>query len=129
VTSKRKAKPVSDTTEKKLANLKKFKSGAEWTGNAKGRPKGSRNKLGEDFISALAADFEEHGVATIAKVREEKPAEYVKVVASLMPKELNVRTNAVEELSDDELAAAIAVLQSVLATQDPDGGSAEKTRH
>lgn len=129
MTTNRKAKPVSATTEKKLANLKTFKSGAEWTGNAKGRPKGSRNKLGEDFISALAEDFEKHGAETIKKVREEKPAEYVKVVASLMPKELNVRTNAVEELSDDELAAGIAALQSLLAAQQVSGGSEEKTRH
>ena len=30
-----------------------------------GRPKGSRNKLGEDFIAALAADFAEHGKCVI----------------------------------------------------------------
>ena len=26
-----------------------------------GRPKGARNKFGEDFISALKEDFNEHG--------------------------------------------------------------------
>jgi len=31
----------TDNTDKRLRNLKPFKSGAEWTGNALGRPKGS----------------------------------------------------------------------------------------
>ena len=30
-----------------------------------GRPKGSRNKLGEDFIAALAEDFAKHGMKAI----------------------------------------------------------------
>lgn len=32
---------ITDGTVKKLRNLKPFKSGEEWTGNALGRPKGS----------------------------------------------------------------------------------------
>ena len=30
-----------------------------------GRPKGSRNKLGEDFIAAVAEDFAKHGMKAI----------------------------------------------------------------
>src|SRR5262245_36762420 len=33
-----------------------------------GRPKGSRNKLGEAFIQALAEDFERHGAEVIERV-------------------------------------------------------------
>jgi hypothetical protein len=125
----KKAKSVSDTTEKKLANLKVFKPGSEWTGNAKGRPRGSRNKLGEDFIAAMHADFEAHGADTIKRVREERPADYVKVIAGILPKELNVTTNALEELSDDDLAAGIAALQSVLAAHEDADGSEPETKH
>jgi hypothetical protein len=53
-----------------------------------GRPKGSRNKLGEAFIKAMMEDFEKHGVATITLARMEDPLGYVKVVAGLLPKEL-----------------------------------------
>lgn len=60
-----------------------FKSGNN--ANPAGRPKGSRNKLSESFISALFDDFQEHGIAAIQKMRTEKPNEYVKVVASLIP--------------------------------------------
>ncbi len=97
------------------------------SGNPKGRPKGSRHKLGEDFLAAMVADFEEHGPATIAKVREERPADYLKIVASILPKELNVRTNPLEEMSDDELADGIAVLQALIAAQED--GEDPSTRH
>lgn len=51
-----------------------------------GRPKGCRNKLSEAFLSALSDDFEEHGVETIAQIREEQPAVYINVIGRLMPK-------------------------------------------
>ena len=52
-----------------------------------------------------------------------------KVVAGILPKELNVTTNAVEEMSDDELAAGIAALQSILAAQAAREGSEPETKH
>lgn len=51
-----------------------------------GRPKGSRDKLSFAFIEALANDFEKHGVATIARLREEQPAQYTSTIGKLMPK-------------------------------------------
>jgi hypothetical protein len=97
--------------------------------NPAGRPKGSRNKLGEDFIAAMQADFAEHGAATIKQVREEKPADYIKVVAGILPKELNVRTEALEEIAEDELAAAIVILRSAIAAQQAGGGADPETKH
>jgi hypothetical protein len=120
----------SHTTDPKLkAPPTAFKSGAEWTGNRAGRPKGSRNKLGEDFLAALQADFSAHGVTAIETVRSERPHEYLKVIAGILPKELNVNTSRVEEMSDDELANGIAALQSILATQATREGSETKARH
>ena len=70
------------------------------TGNSGGgRPKGSRNKLGEQFLEALAQDFAEHGQQAIVDCREEKPTEYVKVVAGLLPKELLVRKDPEKRLT------------------------------
>lgn len=83
------------------------------SGNPKGRPKGSRNKLGEHFITALQADWEEHGAAAISTVRQERPHEYLKVVASILPKELNVRVDPLEEMDDDELTAILAAARAV----------------
>lgn len=81
--------------------------------NPKGRPKGSRNKLGEAFITDLQADWAEHGSAAIATVRQERPHEYLKVVASILPKELNVRVDPLEEMDDDELTAILAAARAV----------------
>ena len=77
------------------SNLRPFQPGQ--SGNPKGRAPGSRNKLGEAFIEALYADFREHGIGTIAKVREERPDQYLKVVASLLPRDLNVNVSPFDE--------------------------------
>lgn len=61
-----------------------FKPGQ--SGNPKGRPKGSRNKLSEAFMKALSDDFDEHGVEVLTQVRTEKPEAYLQTVARLMPK-------------------------------------------
>src|SRR5262245_31097953 len=87
-------KRVSDGTEKKLRNLKPFKPGQ--SGNPKGRPKGARNRLGTQFLEALAADFNTFGPETIALVREKKPEVYIRVVADLLPKEANINVEAGE---------------------------------
>ena len=76
------------------------------SGNPLGRPKGSRNKLSEDFLNAFAQDFEQHGAAVIEKVRGERPQDYLRVAASLLPKHMEIETNrhrSVGELSDEEL--------------------------
>jgi len=77
-----------------------------------GKPKGSRHALGEAFVKALHDDFVEHGVATIEKVRDEKPEVYMKVVASLLPKEFKIET--VSELTDEQLDARIRQLASLI---------------
>lgn len=70
-----------------------------------GRPKGARNKLGEAFLEAMLEDFTQHGTAAIQVVRAEKPDQYLKVIASILPKEMNLNvTDQLSEMSDDELA-------------------------
>lgn len=110
---------VADDTAKEVRQRGiPFKSGQQWNGNARGRPKGSRNKLGESFLTALQEDFDAHGVKAIQTVREERPHEYLKVVASILPKELNVNTNALGDMSDDELAAIIAAMRALADSVD-----------
>lgn len=77
------------------------------SGNPNGRPKGARGKLGEDFLQALHDDFKDHGIAAIAIVRDKKPHEYLKVVASIVPKELQLKVSELDELTDDQLATQL----------------------
>lgn len=68
-----------------------------------GRPRGSKNRLQGDFLAALSEDFSEHGVDAIRIVRVERPDVYLKVVTSLMPRELTITDNALADMTDDEL--------------------------
>jgi hypothetical protein len=79
-----------------------------------GRPKGARNKLGEAFLEAMHADFEEHGANVIETVRKEKPDQYLKVVASILPKDLNVNINSMDDLTDEQLIQRIRSLDSAI---------------
>ncbi len=80
-----------------------------------GRPKGSRNQLGEAFVADLYADWQANGAETIARVREERPQDYLKVIASILPKDVNVKVSPFENMSDEELDAAIAKLERDIA--------------
>lgn len=79
-----------------------------------GRPKGARNKLGEAFIQALHDDFNEHGIAAVQQVRIEKPDQYLKVIASLLPKEFTLNVNDAENMTDDELIERIRQLDAAI---------------
>ncbi|MEY9525605.1 hypothetical protein ABIF70_006746 [Bradyrhizobium japonicum] len=62
------------------------------TGNSGGgRRKGSRNRLTERFLDTIADDFAEHGADAIAKVRLNDPIAYLKIVGSLVPRDLILR--------------------------------------
>ncbi len=116
-----------------LDNLKPFKPGQ--SGNPAGKPKGARNKLGEAFLEALHEDFKAFGKEAIIKCRDEKPDQYLKVIASLMPRDVNLNVNEFEGKSDDdirrELRELAGILGALVAGEDQGGaeGTGEATTH
>jgi hypothetical protein len=53
-----------------------------------GRRPGSRNRHGQNFLSAFEQDFLEHGNRVIAQVRHERPEVWLKIAADIVPHEL-----------------------------------------
>lgn len=101
---------MTDPTEEKQRPAHLFKPGQ--SGNPNGRGKGNRNKLGEEFIQKLYADFQEHGEVVIETVRLEKPDAYLKVIAGILPKELKITNES--DLSDEQLIERIRQLDAVI---------------
>ena len=81
-----------------------------------GRPRGTRNVLTRDFIAALAKEFEEHGEAALKIVRIESPETFLKLIASLVPRELDI-SSRVSTLDDEELEIMIENLRTKLLQQ------------
>lgn len=81
-----------------------FEKGRTKTG---GRRKGARDRISTSFLEELAKDFEEHGAEVIKIARIERPVDYLKVVASVLPKEFEITDSRLEDISDGELDALI----------------------
>ena len=94
------------------------------SGNPTGRPKGSRNKLAETFLRALADDFDANGKEVIERVRTERPHDYLKVCASVMPKRLEnedvTPVKNLREMTDAELEAICWKEYAALGVTDKD---------
>jgi hypothetical protein len=92
-----------------------------------GRPKGAKHKLTEDFLKDVQAAWSESGKAAIVSMIAEKPGDFVKMVAGLVPKDLNLNLNDASEMTDDELAERVRTLASQLAPFLPGGtGNADE---
>ena len=81
-----------------------FKPGQAKSG---GRRKGSRDKIATALLEAIAKDFEEFGQEAVKIARVERPVEYLRVVASLLPKEFEITDNRLKDIEDDELELLI----------------------
>lgn len=93
----------SETTDEKRP-----KPGTFAKGNP-GRPKGSKNKLVENFWTDFAEAWKEHGQAALAAVAVSDPGKFLTVAASVMPKDVNVNTT-ITDMTDEQLESRIASL-------------------
>ena len=73
--------------------------------NPKGRPKSARSKLSESFLVDLHDVFLEKGKAAIEEVCKDKPAEFLRVIAAVLPKQL-------EAEDDDGNVYGVALITS-----------------
>ena len=90
------------------------------SGNAAGRPLGSKHKLTERFLHNLHKDWKIHGMDAIERMREDSPLAYVTLVASLIPKEGHVTGKIEHEHTHGRLSETDAFLEGVLARREED---------
>jgi hypothetical protein len=93
--------------------------------HGKGRRPGSRNRLTARVFEDVLTHWNEpvegrnisKGMAALEVMQKEKPAEYVKAVLALLPKELIFGDTAFDDLADDQIDAMLATLRKqVLAS-------------
>jgi len=98
------------------------------SGNLNGRGLGVRNRLNRRFVFALSRAWEQHGVEALQRVIAEEPVQFIKIVASLCPREVTLDAS-------DDLRSALARLGKLAKARyakdhprvidvDPDGSGA-----
>jgi hypothetical protein len=78
----------TDITAAKQKPAHLFKPGQ--SGNPAGRPKGARSRLSESFIADVHTVWEECGIEALRTCAAEKPTEFCRIIALLMPNNVNL---------------------------------------
>jgi len=69
-------------------------------------------------MQALLLHFRQHGKKAIEKVARNQPAVYVKILALLVPREMQIeQTNRIKQMTDEEIEQAIEAIQTMLAAR------------
>jgi hypothetical protein len=97
------------------SNLVPFRPGQ--SGNPGGKPKGARNRLESDFLHDLAEDYRQHGKAAIERLFQKDPAAYLRIVASLVPKDPEP-VGAFDQLDDVQLSILIELVRALRERQE-----------
>lgn len=102
------------------------------SGNPAGKPKGARHKLSQQFLEDLQEAWAVKGKSVIEEVIAKRPQDFLKIVAYLLPKEMHIKTETIQELTDDELLSALNKLRQLPTPTIIDHvgeGSEETQRH
>src|SRR5262249_9842513 len=93
-----------------------WKKGERGNPHWAGRQKGSRNKINQAYIDAFCREFEKHGEAVFAHVREKMPHVWLKLAAELQPKQVQVE-HALAEMTEEQIEQRLAELRAAIASE------------
>ncbi len=126
------SKGPSATAKTAAKQLDPFKWKPGQSGNPKGRPQNAKQKLSDAFLADMLEAWQAKGKEAIDRVIEERPHEFIKAVGATVPKDINVKASAMDELTDDDVASLIGAVRSAILASPPTaaGSGSEKTaRH
>ena len=93
-----------------------FKPGV--SGNPHGNRHRTRHLLNQEFMEALLLNFRHEGKRAIEKVARNQPAAYLKILALLVPREMQIEhTNRIKQMTDEEIEQAIEAIQTMLVAR------------
>jgi Family of unknown function (DUF5681) len=84
------------------------------SGNPAGRPRGSRSKLSESFLSDFHTVWEEEGLEAIRRCARNDPSTFVRVAASLLPHDINLNVGVNAETFVANFRQAVSLLGNEL---------------
>src|SRR6516164_10026889 len=100
--------PVHDVSRRFVARLRRLPTNRHRT----------RHLLNQEFMQALLLNFRHEGKKAIEKVARNQPGVYLKILASLVPRETKVEhSGGVKAMSDEEIEQAIELIQTTLAAR------------
>jgi len=109
------------------------------SGNPLGKRAGTRDKVTAAFLTKLDTAWRKYGTEAMEKTARERPADFCKLVASLLPRDQNLRVasdsdniflEALKGLSQDtKLAREIARLKEENAALKGDDPEPDTARH
>lgn len=88
----------------------------------------ARRRLNAITIQAMSQAFEEggNGIAAVRKVLKQQPAQFLKLLTLIIPRELEVtQRQGPKAMSDDAIAQAIATIEAMLAKRARPGDDAK----
>jgi hypothetical protein len=108
---------AGNTSQNKALEGRDAKSGRFVSGNnGGGRPKGSRNKLTTEFLDDLYAKWQQHGPDVLERVIRDDPAAFLRTVAQILPKEIDVNAGS----DFDGMESVAEILQKVADEAGPE---------
>jgi hypothetical protein len=103
--------------------MSKFQPGQ--SGNPNGRKPGCRNRFNEAFITDAFNDWQLHGAEVFERVRAENPLGYLRVMASIVPRQFHIQSeNNYQTLSEEELKQLARWSNQPAAARDSAGSTA-----
>jgi len=111
------AKKSIENTEQRRDRGGRFLTGHN---GGPGRPKGSRNKLAQQYIEDFYDVWQRKGMAALERVADECPAKFITAAAALIPQHFKVEHDHALTLSVPELEAKLLEIRAKLLDSDID---------